>query len=223
MENGNPQSPSPLTRRDALKWLAGSAAAGAGARVLAAPHETEPAPPAYPTRHPIHDPDFTKPAVCPWEKQFTAEEMKTATALADLILPKDANGPAASEVGVPDFINEWCSAPYPDFREDGQVIRGGLAWLNTESFRRFEKRFDELTLAQQSQIADDICDDTKAAPAHQTGARFFQKFRQLCLGGYYTHSATWKHLGYVGNVSLGGLYPGVPQEIIDKLGLQDVA
>jgi hypothetical protein len=214
---------SSLSRRDALKWLAGSSAAAAAARATAAPNETESAPPAYPARDPIHDPDYSKPATCPWTRQFTPEEMKTATALADLILPKDDHGPAASEVGVPDFINEWCSAPYPDFREDGQLVRGGLAWLNTESFLRFEKRFDELTLAQQSQIADDICHDSKAKPEHEVGARLFQKFRQLCLGGYYTHSATWKHLGYVGNISIAGPYPGVPQEIIVKLNLQDVA
>lgn len=211
--------PTPLSRRDALKWLAGSAAVPA----IAAPGETEPAPAALPLRDPIHDPDFTKAAVFPWQKQFTPEELKTTTALADLILPKDANGPAASEVGVTDFINEWCSAHYDEHREVCEVIRGGLAWLNTESFRRFEKRFDEVAAAQQTQIVDDICDEAKAKPEHQTGTRFFTQFRQLCLGGYYTHSATWKHLGYVGNVSIGGPYPGVPQAIIEKLGLQDVA
>jgi hypothetical protein len=214
---------SALSRRDALKWLAGSTAGAAALPALAAPHETEPAPAALPSRDPIHDPDFSKLAVVPWTKQFTPEELKTTTALADLILPKDANGPAASEIGVPDFINEWCSAPYEDFREDGQVIRGGLAWLNTESFLRFEKRFDALAAAQQIQIVNDICDDQKAKPEHRVGAVFFRQFRQLCLGGYYTHSATWKHLGYVGNISIGGPYPGVPQEIIERLGLQDVA
>jgi hypothetical protein len=171
----------------------------------------------------IHDPDFSKAAVYPWSKQFTPEELKTTTALADLILPKDGNGPAASEVGVPEFINEWCSAPYEDHREDGQIIRGGLAWLNTESFNRHEKRFDELTTAQQTKILDDICDEAEAKPEHRTGARFFKEFRQLCVGGYYTHSATWKHLGYVGNISIAGPYPGVPQDVIEKLGLQDVA
>jgi len=215
--------PNALSRRDAMKWLAGTAAAGTVAPVIGAPGETEPTPPAMPTRHPIYDPDFTKPAVFPWEKQFTTEELKTTTTLADLILPKDENGPAASEVGVPDFINEWCSAPYPDNRDDGETIRGGLAWLNTESFRRFEKRFDELAVAEQSQIVDDICDDAKAQPEHKIGARFFKKFRQLSLGGYYTHSATWRHLGYVGNLPVAGPYPGPPQELIERLGLQDVA
>jgi len=66
------------------------------------------------------------------------------------------------------------------------------------------------------------CDDSMAKPEHQTGARFFKKFRQLSLGGYYTHSATWKHLGYVGNLPVAGPYPGPPQELIERLGLQDV-
>ncbi|GEP41830.1 gluconate 2-dehydrogenase subunit 3 family protein [Brevifollis gellanilyticus] len=216
-----PEDSSALSRRHALKWLTGTVAAPLA--LGAAPNETEPAPPAYVNRFTMHDPDYTKPLSGPWDKVMTPEELKTTTALADLILPKDANGPAASEVGVPEFINEWISAPYEEQREDGQIVRGGLAWLNTESFRRHEKRFDELSAEQQGGIADDICDAAKAKPEHRVGAAFFALFRQLSLGGYYTHSSTWKHLGYVGNVSMGGPYPGVPKEVIEKYGLQDVA
>jgi hypothetical protein len=212
----------PLSRRDAMKWLAGTAAAGSVPPVLAAPGETEPAPPALPLRHPVYDPDFTKPAVFPWEKQFTEEELRTTAALADLILPKDDQGPSASEAGVPAFVNEWCSAPYEENREAGEIVRGGLAWLNTESFRRFEKRFDELASAEQTAIVDSICDEATAPPELQIGARFFKRFRQLCLGGYYTNSSTWKGLGYVGNVPIAGPYPGPPPELIERLGLQDV-
>lgn len=215
--------PTPVSRRHALKWITGSAAGTAVAPAIAAPHETEPAPPSYPTRFNLHDPDFSKPMSGPWERLLSREEIETATVLADIILPKDANGPAASEVGVPEFINEWISAPYEENREDRETVRGGLAWLNTESFRRHQRRFDELAAAQQTSILDDICDAAKAKPDHQVGARFFKTFRQLCLGGYYTHSSTWKHLGYVGNVPIGGAYPGVPAEIIKKLGLEDVA
>ena len=211
-----------FSRRDAIKWLT-TAAAGTAAAAKAAPTETEPSPPAYATRYPLHDPDFTKPYVAPWEKVMTPDELKATTVLADIILPKDDNGPAASEVGVADFINEWISAPYEEHHEAAETIRGGLGWLNTESFRRFEKGFADLTNAQQIQIVDDICDDAKAKPQHKTGARFFKKFRSLTLGGYYTHSATWKGLGYIGNISLAGTFPGVPDEIIKKLGLEDVA
>jgi Gluconate 2-dehydrogenase subunit 3 len=215
--------PPEISRRHALKWLTGSAAGAAAAPGLAAPGETEPAPPAYPTRFNFHDPDFTKATTGPWERLLSAEELKIVTLLADIILPKDANGPAASEVGVPDFINEWISAPYDENQEDRETVRGGIGWLNTESFHRHSARFDELTADQRNQLLDDLCDAGQAKPEHTTGALFFQKFRQLCLGGYYTHSSTWKHLGYVGNITIGGPYPGVPAEIIKKLGLEDVA
>ncbi len=217
------QKPTSLSRRDALKWFAGSSAASAIApAIIAAPNETEQAPPSFPTRSAIYDPNFAKP-VYPWEKVLATEELKTANSLADIILPKDALGPAASEVGVADFINEWISAPIDKHEEESEIIRGGLSWLNTESFRRFEKRFEELTPEQQIQIVDDICDATKSKPEHHIGAIFFQHFRSLSISGYYTHSATWKGLGYVGNISIAGPYPGVPDELIKKLGLEDVA
>jgi hypothetical protein len=212
-----------FSRRRAIKWLGGTAAGAAAVSLPAAPAETEPVPHAFPARHPLHDPDHSQPYVSPWEKVMTADELKTTTVLADIILPRDANGPAASEVGVPDFINEWISAPYEEHHEVCETIRGGLGWLNTESFRRFAKGFTELGAAQQIQIIDDIGDESKAKAGHKTGARFFKKFRQLCVGGYYTHSATWKHLGYIGNISMGGAFPGVPADIIKKLGLEDVA
>lgn len=215
--------PSNVSRRHALKWITGSAAGAAAGPVIAAPHETEPAPPAYASRYNLHDPDFTKATSGTWERLLSTEELKTVTTLADIILPKDAKGPAASEAGVPEFINEWISAPYDENREDRETVRGGIGWLNTESFRRHGGRFDELPASDQLKILDDICDATKAKPEHQTGAHFFKKFRQLCLGGYYTHSSTWKYLGYVGNITIGGPYPGVPAEIIKKLGLEDVA
>ncbi len=210
-----------LSRRHALKWLAGTVAAPMA--LTGATNETEPAPPAYPRRYSLHDPEFMAPMAGPWEKLMTPEEIKTTTALADLMLPKDENGPAASEAGVPEFINEWISAPYEKQREDGEVIRGGLSWLNTESFKRHQKTFAELSEAEQCAILDDICGLNKVKPEHKVGVVFFREFRQLCLAGYYTHSVTWKHLGYVGNISIGGPYPGVPQDIIEKYGLQDVA
>ncbi|MHB1080997.1 MAG: gluconate 2-dehydrogenase subunit 3 family protein [Prosthecobacter sp.] len=213
---------SPISRRNALKGLFSGAAGAAAVPALAAPNHTEPAPPAHPSRFVFHDPDFMQPLKFPWEKLLSAEELATTQALADLILPKDETSPAASEVGVPDFINEWVSADYPAHQEDRETLRGGLGWLNTESFKRFSKRFEELGIDQQSQIADDICDAAKAKPEHRVGAVFFKRFRQLCAGGYYSHSQTWKSLGYVGNISIGGPYPGVLPEVIEKLGLQDV-
>ncbi|MDB6004278.1 MAG: Tat pathway signal protein [Prosthecobacter sp.] len=188
--------PSPaISRRHALKGLLSGAAGAAAVPAIAAPRETEPAPPAHPSRFVFHDPDFMQPLKFPWEKLLSAEELATTRALADLILPKDETSPAASEVGVPDFINEWVSADYPAHQEDRETIRGGLGWLNTESFKRFSRRFGELGVEQQSQLADAICDAATAKPEHQVGG---------------------------GNISVGGPYPGVLPEVIEKLGLQEV-
>lgn len=211
-----------ISRRHALKGLLGGAAGVAAAPAMAAPNHTEAAPPVHASRFVFHDPDFMAGVKFPWEKLLTAEELATTQALADLILPKDETSPAASEVGVPDFINEWVSAEYPAHQEDRETIRGGLSWLNTESFKRFEKGFEALAEAQQTQIVDDICGAAEVKPEHRVGAAFFKRFRQLCVGGYYSHSQTWKSLGYVGNMSIGGPYPGVLPEVVEKLGLQDV-
>ena len=214
-----------LSRRDTLKWLTGTVAAGtAGGAAIGAPRETEPVPNAWPVRHPIHDPNFmVAKAESAWQMVMTKEELSTTKALADLILPKDGLGPAASEVGVPEFINDWISAPYDKNHEDGEVIRGGIGWLNTHSFKQFEKGFDELSLAQQTSIVDAICHPENARPELKTGVAFFKAFRKLALDGYYTHSANWKQLGYVGNISIGGPFPGVPEAVIKQLGLEDVA
>ena len=84
------------------------------------------------------------------------EQRRTATALCDVIIPADATSPAASAVGVPDFIDEWISAPYPAQQRDRTVILQGLAWLDAESQRRFQQRFDQLDAAARARIADDI-------------------------------------------------------------------
>lgn len=215
---------SKLSRRDTLKWLTGTVAAGtAGGAALGAPRETEPVPNDWPKRHPIHDPNFMVKAESPWQLLMTKEELETTKALADVILPKDDLGPAASEVGVHDFINDWVSAPYDKNNEDAEVIRGGLGWLNTESFKRHEKPFVELGAAQKTGLVDDICHADKDKPELKVGVVFFKEFRKLALDGYYCHSATWKQLGYVGNISVAGPYPGVPEAVIKQLGLEDVA
>ena len=46
------------------------------------------------------DPDRMNPVV-PWARTMTDGQLKTASALADLILPEDERSPAASAVGVP--------------------------------------------------------------------------------------------------------------------------
>jgi hypothetical protein len=201
-----------IARREALKLVV----AGAAAAPLAGfGSESEPA--ARPVR-PGTDPDLVNPVV-PWDLILTDPELKTVAALCDVILPEEDVSPAASAAGVPEFINEWVSAPYPDQQRDRQTIRGGLVWLNIESGKRFGLAFHALEKSRQKAICDDIHHEPDAAPEFRQAATFFDRFRWLTLCGYYTTDEGRRDVGYIGNVPLDE-FPGATPEQLRHLGLK---
>ena len=213
-------SHSPLSRRDVFRLFAAATAAGAMLPKEAAAQAPQPL--TRNVKEALSDPDYTQ-KVIPWEKPLTEAEVATLAILCDIILPGDGAAlPMPSKIGVPDFLNEWVGAPYKDTIDDYEIIRGGLAWIQSHSNSLHGKRFDDLTEAQQTGILDTICDPAKTPPDLAPGARFFKRLRMLTLGGYYTHSSTWKSLGYVGNTPIAGPYPGTPPEVIKVLGLEDM-
>jgi Gluconate 2-dehydrogenase subunit 3 len=156
--------------------------------------------------------------VIPWERVLTPAELKTVTVLCDLIIPADDKSPAASALGVPDFINEWVSAPYPAQVRDRGEVQEGLKWIDQEAQQRFGKPFADLTAGQHTAICDDICYSPKAKPEHRKGAAFFSKMRNLTAGGFYTTPEGWKDIGYLGNTPMAE-FPGPPPEVLKHLGL----
>ena len=153
-----------------------------------------------------------------WPLTLTEAERRIATALCDVIIPADGKSPAASELHVVDFIDEWISAPYPEQQQHREIVLNGLAWLETESVKRFKKFFPDLSEVQQRAICDDICFAPKAAPAFRNAATFFTVFRNLTTGGFYTTPVGWKDIGYVGNVALEH-FDGPPPEVLKYVGL----
>jgi len=153
-----------------------------------------------------------------WPLTFTAKQRRTATLLSDLIIPADEISPSASAVGVVDFIDEWISAPYPQQREDRELVVDGLAWLDHESAKRFAQPFAALDASRQKKICDDICHVPKAKPRFAKAARFFARYRDLTAGGFYTTPIGRKDLQYVGNTPLAR-YDGPPLEVLKKVGL----
>ncbi len=166
------------------------------------------------------DPDLTKiykPGDV-WALTFTDAQRRTASALCDAIIPADSKSPAASAVGVVDFIDEWVSAPYPGHDKDRATVVEGLKWIDEESQKRFTADFADLIASQQRAICDDICFTPKAKPEFKKAAQFFAKFRDLTSGGFYTTPVGMKDIGYVGNVPLA-TFEGPPPEVLKKLGL----
>jgi hypothetical protein len=155
-----------------------------------------------------------------WPLTLSAAEKRTVTALADVILPADDLGPAASDekIRVPDYIDEWISAPYPGQQKDREVIVPGLAWLESEAAVRFLAPFPSLTSTQQHAICDDICSIKNATAAFEKAAVFFARFRGLAAGAYYASQAGWKAIGYVGNLPQA-VFNGPPPEVLAKLEL----
>lgn len=154
-----------------------------------------------------------------WPLTLDAGQRRTVTALGDLILPADDLGPAASAVGVPEFMDEWVSAPYPQQQQDGPVILQGIEWLNTEAAKRFGKPFADLEAKQQVALVDDICHVTSAKPEFNKPARFFEKFRHLAAAGYYSTQEGWKAIGFVGNVATA-TFDGPPAEVLKLLEVE---
>lgn len=207
-----------LDRRTAVKWML-TAAAG----LSLAPHlsfgSLESAAPVFAHGY-GGDPDLLKsyqPGEL-WPLTLTAAQRRTVAALCDTIVPADATSPAASTVGVTDFIDEWISAPYPDQVADRPIILDGLAWIEAESQRRYGIAFTSGIQRQRNMICDDICHEPDAKPEFKTAAKFFARFRLLTLGGFYTTPEGMKDVGYIGNVPLPS-FDGPPKELIEKLGL----
>jgi hypothetical protein len=208
------------TRRQTMQWVAGAISAAAmpkSAGFSAPAPVVGNVPKGYST-----DPDLQKiykPGDV-WPLTFNDAQKKAATALADAIIPEDKLGPAASDIGAVEMVDEWISSPYPETQADRPVILEGLAWLDAESKKRFgAKAFADITDDQRTAICDDICYKPKAKDEFKTPAEFFSRFRNLVAAAYYSTPQGWKAVGYIGNVQLAS-FEGPPKKVLDILGVE---
>ncbi|MDB5292305.1 MAG: Tat pathway signal protein [Phycisphaerales bacterium] len=213
-----------VTRREAMQWVMAAVAVSAlpptARRGTAFASAAGAAPAAASAKGYGVDPKLVTPHQpgAFWPLTLTDVELVTATALADVIIPKDDLGPAASAVGVLAMIDEWVSAPYPQQQGDRAVILESLAWIEAESQKRFAAPFAKLKPDQAHAICDDICFAPAAKPEFRKAADFFDRFRSLCAAAYYATPAGWKAIGYEGNVALES-FDGPPAEVLTKLGV----
>jgi gluconate 2-dehydrogenase gamma chain len=150
-------------------------------------------------------------------KFFTAAEYGTVVMLANIIIPKDERSGSASDAGVPEFIDYTLAETLSDQPERQVAIRGGLAWLDNESLKRFNATFTKVTDAQRTQILDDIAWPKKAKPEMSHGVRFFNGFRDLVASGFWSSKIGVADLQYMGNVP--AVWNGSPPEVMQKVGV----
>ena len=177
-----------IDRRTTLKWFAAALAYSAHhGKSLAGTYL--PSPKGYGT-----DPDINKVAPLQWDKIMSEHELKQTALLSDLFLPADGGSPAASALGIHDFIDEWISAPYPEQQSDRGIIQGGLAWLDQESAARYGKDFTGISDAQRVELMN--------LAAGTPNFLFFKRARNLIVAAYFSSDAGFKDIGYSGNVAL---------------------
>lgn len=147
-------------------------------------------------------------------KFWNAHELATVNVLVDLIIPRDDRSGSATEAGVPEFM-DFILDENKDMRTS---YRGGLAWLDGESVRRFRKNFVEASDAQRRQVLDDIAWPKKAKPELSHGVAFFNKFRDFTASGFFSSKVGVADLQYIGNQFVTE-WKGCPPEALKKLGV----
>jgi gluconate 2-dehydrogenase gamma chain len=151
-------------------------------------------------------------------KFFTAKEWRIVRTLADYVIPADDKSGSATDAKAPEHMD---FVLHDDMTSEANRIamRGGLAWLDLESRRRFAgKGFVEATDTQRREVLDDIAWPAKARPEMSAGATFFNRFRDMTAAGFFSSAMGWRDLQYIGNVFNPG-WNGCPQPALDKLGV----
>jgi len=209
------QQPNRISRREVLKWFATAAAAAQLGATGLLGQESGALPQGYgsdPKVAGIYKPgDF-------WPLTLDRGQHRLVTFLADLILPEDQYGPAASALRVPDFVDEWVSAPYPRQQSDRKKILPGLVRMNELSQKQHGKDFADLSVRQGTSLLDEIVGNGSNSVQLKQAGDFLHDFTSLCLGAYYGTPAGWKAIGYVGNTPMAS-FDGPPQAVLDLVGV----
>ncbi len=145
---------------------------------------------------------------------FTDHEYETVRILVDLIIPADDRSGSATDAGVPEFM-DFMMIDQPALQ---QPMRGGLAWLDHHSRKRFEKSFKDCDATQRRAVLDEIAYPEIADPAVSQGVAFFNSFRDLTASGFWSSKMGVDDLQYIGNTFVPE-WTGCPPEVLDRLGV----
>ena len=104
-------------------------------------------------------------------------------------------------------------------RDDRQTaMRGGLAWLDLECQDRYDKTFLDCAPGERTAVLDDIAWPRRAQPEFSQGVAFFNSFRDLTAGGFFSSKMGVEDLKYLGNM-MNPNWSGCPEEALKKLGV----
>jgi hypothetical protein len=191
-----------IDRRTAMRWAAAAAAALGGGPAFGALAPAAPEAKGYGLDPKLID------ATAPWPRICTPAQQRAIALICDHILPASGDAPAATAIGLHEFIDEWVSAPYPQQVADRALMFEGLAKMDDRAHAAGAQSFAAASAAIQVSVLDSL--------PQGPDAKFFGRIRALVIGGYYTTEAGFKDIGYIGNQALES-YPGPSKEVRDAI------
>ena len=190
-----------ISRRDILKTLGVTAAAGSVLQVI-------PAKAAAFAHEAVQKEKAASLTGRYVPKYFSAHQYETLKSLCDTIIPKDDQSGGAVEAGAPEFIDLLTSE---NEKFQGK-LGGGLMWLDTYCNDQYGKIYLECTPEQRTATRDLIAYRKNALqnPRLSQGIAFFAFLRNMTCDGFYTSKIGIADLQYIGNTSLKE-FPGCPE------------
>lgn len=130
---------------------------------------------------------------------FTANEFKSLTRLADVIIPR-TDTPGAADAGVPLYIDIVLGAD----EALGERFRKGLRELDAAAVKAGRKNFADSSEAVQTKVLRSML------PRKAPGNEFFEIVKAMTLVGYYSSEiGLFEELHFKGNEALSS-FPGCP-------------
>ncbi len=134
---------------------------------------------------------------------FTSAEMAALDRLTEILIPEDDHSPGASAARV----NRYIDVMVADGADSGRRSwRAGLAHVETEARKRFDKGFTDLTTEQQDAIVARMA--ANEGDPQTDLQRFFGPLKRMTIDGYYTSKiGIHEDMGYQGNTAISE-FPG---------------
>lgn len=173
---------------------------------------------------------------------FNGDEWAFVIALCDRLIPHDAEGPGAVELGVPEFLDRHMQTPYaagdiwymqgpfievgPEFGYQGRlplrdILRVGIKAIDGYCRQKYGgKNFVQLDHGQQETVMKGL-EKGEIKLEEISGKLVFQQFLAEVRYGYFADPK------YGGNKDMGSWkmigYPGVRADYLDWVGVRDKA
>jgi hypothetical protein len=147
-------------------------------------------------------------------KWFQSDEWRTIRVMVDLILPKDATSGSATDAGVPQYMDFFCSE-YPSYA----WVRDALRWFDGFAYNSYQKSFYKCTDAERRALFDRVAWPARAAADVRDGVNHFNRLRDFTASGFFSSQMGVKDLGYIGNVARP-VWNGCPPEANRHLGVE---